>query len=801
MSFFQGRYQSCFESIAINSITVPKISNENADSTSEFIHIGSINSENQPSILKSLLVKRIAELSLMPKISTELQAPPSDFPEILSFSFQSTQSSPKPAEKFSHFTATKFNPDSSSFVSLLASVEQDLGLLRDYCLESIKNRQLSQLQDSKTPDLDLAVPIPDSEELYQNAILSHLSLLLVARATSILNAYTCQILADSAEHAEEEQRFWKSQVSSDTRVLYHIIQTLPSKFISMAFKASESLIEIVKSVLKKAITTHPNLSSESSLKDVLDILIASIHKFSTMTFQKLKSIASIEFLKSSFVFGYDFNSKHISIQKLLKSNMEKIMSENLGIVRLTAQKINFTIFSLGSFVNSAHFRLGALSDFDFYYSNYSQQNPNLTNFNPVDIAPFYSIQSAQMFYKIDSAIHCLNQVTDLGLDSHDFANKYSNSEKAQFWENRILATVDQLSHIKLKIHNFNHFLTEDIAKNKRPNFLTRAWIPTLAVGYSSFYFSKFVIGNADSIVSYFYQCSDIIVNYVSRYILSPLKDAYNTIRYGTPILSVVATDSLRSSAESLKLMSLNVLSSLQQLDQPQIDRISYEIDNGDISSIMEKYAKEIQHPIWNSLFGPLIPLILIQAQKANVDIQQALAALDKLLKSNELNFVFVSVAPAVFFLYLSSLASLNALKKYSGDIKMLRADIEAKLVMRNIDYLLNKQLIPISNQDTTDFEQKIETEQNSNRLSNLGLLLCHSKKLRRAMFSVLNSRRNGFLGLSLFSSSVFVFGGSIDKESMDLMLISDISELENHNFSILQKRNVLERMYRTYELN
>lgn len=46
------------------------------------------------------------------------------------------------------------------------------------------------------------------------------------------------------------------------------------------------------------------------------------------------------------------------------------------------------------------------------------------------------------------------------------------------------------------------------------------------------------------------------------------------------------------------------------------------------------YESSIQRPITSSLFGDLIQLIFIQVQKQRVDIERAMLALDKLLKSN-----------------------------------------------------------------------------------------------------------------------------------------------------------------------
>jgi hypothetical protein len=48
-----------------------------------------------------------------------------------------------------------------------------------------------------------------------------------------------------------------------------------------------------------------------------------------------------------------------------------------------------------------------------------------------------------------------------------------------------------------------------------------------------------------------------------------------------------------------------------------------------------------QSPVKNAIRGDLIRTLLIQVQKTKVDVDLAMAALDKLLKSNELNFAFL----------------------------------------------------------------------------------------------------------------------------------------------------------------
>ena len=70
-------------------------------------------------------------------------------------------------------------------------------------------------------------------------------------------------------------------------------------------------------------------------------------------------------------------------------------------------------------------------------------------------------------------------------------------------------------------------------------------------------------------------------------------------------------------------------------------RIAADVREGDMSVLLKEYEKEIKSPLKNVIVGDLLRTILIQVQKTKVDVDLAMTALDKLLKSNELNFAFL----------------------------------------------------------------------------------------------------------------------------------------------------------------
>jgi nuclear-control-of-ATPase protein 2 len=84
-----------------------------------------------------------------------------------------------------------------------------------------------------------------------------------------------------------------------------------------------------------------------------------------------------------------------------------------------------------------------------------------------------------------------------------------------------------------------------------------------------------------------------------------------------------------------------------KLPENQVNSLIKNVREGDMSLILKAYENEIKHPLKNAIQGDLIQTLLIQVQKTKVDVDLAMAALDKLLKSNELNFAFLAVAPSM----------------------------------------------------------------------------------------------------------------------------------------------------------
>lgn len=86
--------------------------------------------------------------------------------------------------------------------------------------------------------------------------------------------------------------------------------------------------------------------------------------------------------------------------------------------------------------------------------------------------------------------------------------------------------------------------------------------------------------------------------------------------------------------------------------------------------------------------GHLVQTLLIQIQKTKVDVEVAMAALDKLLKANELNFAFLAVGPSLLLLWAVSSQAKSSWQGVAGkNLKIV--SIQMRDSLRQVERLLN----------------------------------------------------------------------------------------------------------------
>ena len=138
----------------------------------------------------------------------------------------------------------------------------------------------------------------------------------------------------------------------------------------------------------------------------------------------------------------------------------------------------------------------------------------------------------------------------------------------------------------------------------------------------------------------------------------------------------------------------------------QLDDLSNKLRFGDLTPILQIYEEDIKRPVRSTVSGTLLRSAFIQVQKAKVrlsphvyysysqyifsqvDVDQALAGIDKLLKSQELTFAFVGVAPALSLVYVVGGNMSKLFTSSHGHMGGKRRRTAAWLALRRIERLL-----------------------------------------------------------------------------------------------------------------
>ncbi|KAJ2337347.1 Nuclear control of ATPase protein 2 [Coemansia sp. RSA 2671] len=318
---------------------------------------------------------------------------------------------------------------------------------------------------------------------------------------------------------------------------------------------------------------------------------------------------------------------------------------------------------------------------------------------------------------------------------------------------------------------------EGITMYCRPSLLARCWMPALVCVVGARSLVLYISGHRKDIEGWAIDAAVTASNYVSQYILAPLRSAYETIRYGTHTYSVMTEDTLKSDLRSLEDMVVGFSERFGTIDPALVRQ---RVENGDLSDVMRVYAREVQQPFRNAVFGDLVQAMLIQVQKVKVDVGQTMAALDKLLKSNELNFLLLSTVPATLSAYVAARWFFTRMGWWlSGRGRYTATSIQS--TMRDIDRLLNIDEGECSAGDK-DCNQLLASTQ--------GRLICLTHYLRHHASALPNSASAGWLGT----------GGGLLRTLPHArsLFFQDIRDLESAQLSGLQKRHVVERMYRTF---
>ncbi|KJA22630.1 hypothetical protein HYPSUDRAFT_40693 [Hypholoma sublateritium FD-334 SS-4] len=293
----------------------------------------------------------------------------------------------------------------------------------------------------------------------------------------------------------------------------------------------------------------------------------------------------------------------------------------------------------------------------------------------------------------------------------------------------------------------------------RPSALTRVWPSLLVLPPLSLYIYTNRTAWTSAIVDMARDAKETARGFLQGWLIEPLIGVLNTVRAGGKGDMLVREGGVVADLESLERMALALARDSLKYTPTQLDTLATQVRMGDLTPVMQIYEEDIRTPFRSALTGTLLRNLFIQIQKAKVDIDQALSGIDRLLKSQELTFAFVGVAPALAIVY-AMLGSADRLwgviggKGYLGGRQRRQAVWEG---MRRVEKLLI--LIPAT--------------YTSGRHLSTGLLILSLTRLRAYALECLPARlRTPFL--------------------------EDLSELENPELDREAKLRIVDRMWRCW---
>ncbi|PWN35293.1 NCA2-domain-containing protein [Meira miltonrushii] len=185
-----------------------------------------------------------------------------------------------------------------------------------------------------------------------------------------------------------------------------------------------------------------------------------------------------------------------------------------------------------------------------------------------------------------------------------------------------------------------------------PTRLARLW-PALVLGpVVSLVAIRLVTRSWDTIVAKAQDARETVKGFAVNWVYDPCIKLLDTIRTGDQEGMIISPESLNSDLQSLERMVSDFSAEKYGISGPELDEVAARVREGDLTTVLRIYETELKSPLKSAISGSLIRSLLIQIQKVKVDIAVAMRGVDQLLKSQQLLFGAIGIAPAMGILYI-----------------------------------------------------------------------------------------------------------------------------------------------------
>ncbi|KAL7198467.1 hypothetical protein ACSBR2_020873 [Camellia fascicularis] len=271
-----------------------------------------------------------------------------------------------------------------------------------------------------------------------------------------------------------------------------------------------------------------------------------------------------------------------------------------------------------------------------------------------------------LFSKLEASIGHFHAVcqSDSSVDgSYSFPLMFEklpevNQEGSQWTDCEIR---DAVNLIYENLRKLDSYLNVVVTKHQKPRKVTLYWMRYTCgiVGFSvcSIWVLKHsrLMGSSD-IDNWIREAKDSTISFWNDHVEQPLlsirDELFETFRKRHKVVMDHKEVYLTAKSLHRMLLAFSEQTKGQTFPENASDQEMLEI-------VMERYEKELTHPIQSLVGGELVRALLIQIQKLKLDIETAMLELDQILKANEINFAILAALPA-FILSLLLLMLVRA---------------------------------------------------------------------------------------------------------------------------------------------
>ncbi|GAA5887811.1 hypothetical protein JCM16303_002338 [Sporobolomyces ruberrimus] len=222
----------------------------------------------------------------------------------------------------------------------------------------------------------------------------------------------------------------------------------------------------------------------------------------------------------------------------------------------------------------------------------------------------------------------------------------------------------------------------------KPSFLTRSWPYLLSIPLVTALTARTIYNNRQSLLNYALDGVETTKRFLIDWVIEPVRKILDTVRGGEG-MALMGRDSLRSDLESLERMVVDFAKDEYKLSGPELDVLAERVRSGDLTTVLKAWEQDIKSPIRSAVGGSLIRTLLIQVQKVKVDVALAMDGIEKMLKSQQLTFGFVGVAPSMLILVAFGKWVRGMTRSDGGAKRKAEERKKCWIVVRQLDLLLS----------------------------------------------------------------------------------------------------------------